>query len=81
MKCVDNVIKKNVSCDNKECRYFLKYENDLNCMFIAIQKNGDMKLEEIGSRLNLTPARIYQLQDAALNKINKRIQALKILEE
>lgn len=80
MKCIEEVIKQASPCKNNECRYFIEYENDLNCTFIAINKHKTLTFEEISVRLNLTPARIKQLQDDALNRMKKRSITLKVYQ-
>ena len=56
MKCYDECRKDKKSCRVNDCRYWIEHSEDLNCTHIAIQKNGDMKLREVGERLNLTPS-------------------------
>lgn len=80
MKCVEDVKIENVPCNNKKCRYWLNYPFDLNCTYIAIEKNGEMKLQDVGDRLHLTYARIKQLETQALIKVKKRTNLLKVLE-
>jgi len=52
---------------------WIDYKEDLNCTIIAIEKNGSMNgsmtLKEVGKRLNLSCARIKQIEKAALEKI------------
>ena len=69
MKCVTRVLKCNSSCSNINCRMWIDYEEDLNCTHIAIKKNGDMTLLEVGGRLNLSYARIKQIEKEALKKV------------
>lgn len=79
-KCISDVVKEKKSCCDKECRYWINYEEDLNCTHVCIQKNGEMKLHEIGKRLHLTIARINQIERATLKKISKN-KSLVVLEE
>ena len=30
--------------ENSDCRYWINYEDDLNCTFVAVEKNGPMTL-------------------------------------
>jgi len=61
-------------CDQKECRLYLDYEEDLNCTSIAIQKHGPMTLEQIGKRHHVSTVRAKQLVDAALVKLKKTLK-------
>ena len=54
-----------------ECRHWIDYEEDLNCVNIAIKNNGAMKLREIAERLHLTPARVQQIEKSVLTKLKK----------
>ena len=69
-KCQDN----NSPCSQKECRYWLDYEEDLNCTIVAVNRHGNMTLREIGKRLSLSFVRIKQIQDYALKKLSGKIR-------
>jgi len=73
--------KYQVGCPNKECRLWIDYPGDLNCTAVAVVKNNNMILQEVGKRLNLTPSRIKQIESAALKKMKIRGKiTLNILE-
>ena len=59
------------SCENMKCRLFIEYEEDLNCTLVAINKHGNMTLEQIAERHNVSVVRIKQIIDATLKKIKK----------
>lgn len=80
MKCLDDTIQTRVPCENTSCRFYIKFQKDLNCTHVAIIKNGNMKLHDVGARLNITAARTKQIENETLKKINKRSSLLKILE-
>ena len=67
--CCDCCVSNDVGCPIKECRYWINYEDDLNCSLIAVDKNGPMTLREIADRLGVSFVRIKQIQDKALKKI------------
>tara|TARA_A100001515_G_scaffold79704_1_gene63296 strand:+ start:5546 stop:5770 length:225 start_codon:yes stop_codon:yes gene_type:complete len=71
IECAKKCCELNVSCPVNDCRYWIEYEEDLNCTNIAIDKNGTMKLREIAARLSLTPARVQQIEKGALCKLKK----------
>ena len=79
MKCVEETYNSNFPCPLTACRFWLNYKEDLNCTHIAIYKHGSLKLQEIGDRLQLTAARIKQLEEISLKKIFKK-NNMKILE-
>ena len=60
-----------VSCPNKDCRQWMDYEEDLNCVRIASHRHGDMTLSQVAERLGLTAARIQQIEKGALAKLKK----------
>ena len=75
--CCNCCVVNDVGCPVEECKYWIDYENDLNCCLIAIEKNGPMSLREVADRLSsesnkkkrISFVRVKQIQDAALAKI------------
>ena len=74
MKCHDICQKLKAPCVQKECRCWMEYEEDLNCVIVSVKKNGSLTLREIGERLSLSFVRIKQIQDKALKKLRKKMQ-------
>jgi len=73
--CTTACKQNDVSCPNKECRYWIEYEEDLNCSFIAIDKNeGGLTLREVGDRIGVSFVRICQIEKAAVQKLKKKLQ-------
>ena len=74
MKCFDLHKKCDVSCEKKECRQWIDYEDDLNCTIIAVNKNNSepMTLREVGERIGVSFVRIKQIEDKILAKLTKR---------
>ena len=73
--CTTACKKAKVSCPNQECRYWIDYEEDLNCAFVAIDKNeGGLTLREVGERLAISFVRVCQIEKAAVAKLKKRLQ-------
>lgn len=70
-KCLKRCVDLKVSCPNKECRSWIDYEQDYNCVFWTVQENGEMTLREVAKRLNISFVRVKQLEDQALKKIAK----------
>ena len=75
--CCNCCITNGVSCPVKDCRYWIDYEEDMNCSLIAAKKHGPMTLREISDRLNISFVRVKQIQDASLKKfmilINEKV--------
>jgi len=71
IECAKKCIELDVTCPIKECRCWIDYKEDVNCVNIAIKNNGAMKLREIAERLSLTPARVQQIEKGVLAKLKK----------
>ena len=70
-ECASKCYIHHVPCSQRECRLHLDYEEDLNCVDIAIDKNGAMKLRQVAERCGVTTARAQQIEKAALPKLKK----------
>ncbi len=77
-KCLEDCIKSNKACKKEECRAWIDYERDLNCSSLSIKKHGNLTLAETAERLKLSIVRVKQLQDRALQKLqkNRRLRGL-----
>jgi len=77
-QCSDTCKKYKVSCpeENKECRYWINFEEDLNCTLIACDKadGKPMTLRDIGLRMNLSHVRIDQIEREATKKLAKKLR-------
>lgn len=71
-QCKTTCLRTGISCEQRECRNYIEYPEDLNCTLIAVDKHGEMTLDEVSKRLGLTLVRIKQIEDKALLKLNKR---------
>jgi len=79
MMCYTECRSRKQPCKVKECRLWIDYPEDLNCTEIAVQKEGDMTLMKIGERLKLTPSRIKQIENKAIDRVSKTFKKLNIL--
>jgi DNA-directed RNA polymerase specialized sigma subunit len=59
------------ACENKECRQWLNYDEDLNCTLVTVEKNDTLTLREIADRMNVSFVRVKQIQDRAIEKLVK----------
>lgn len=73
IECAKKCCELKVSCPVSDCRDWIEYEEDLNCVNVAIDKNGSMKLRQIAERLGITTARAQQIEKAALVKLKKLV--------
>ena len=71
MKCLNKCIELKVSCPNEDCRFWVDYEDDYNCIHESVDKHGSMTLREVAKRLDLSFVRVKQIEDAVLKKLGK----------
>jgi hypothetical protein len=68
-KCAEETQESNNICDKKDCRLWMEWGEDLNCTLISVKKNGRLTLNQIGERLNISYARVSQIEKEAVNKL------------
>ena len=73
-KCAQLCVDMDVSCPVEDCRQWIEYEEDNNCTLIAVEKNKDMTLSEVGKRLGVSLVRIKHIEDKAKIKMKKRMR-------
>jgi len=71
-KCATECINKNKKCKIKTCRLWIDYGEDMNCTLIAVAKNGNMTLHQVGERLKMSFVRVKQIQDYTISKMQKK---------
>jgi hypothetical protein len=69
IKCLKTCEELEVSCPVKECRYWINYEKERNCVFETVRVNHAMTLREVADRLNISYVRVKQIQDKTFKKI------------
>lgn len=74
MTCDESCEKYAISCDQSECRNYIEYEDDLNCVLICVRKHGTLTLEEVSKRMGVSYVRIKQIEDKALKKIKTAVK-------
>ena len=67
--CLKKCQELDVSCPVKDCRYWILYEQDLNCCLHAANKAGAMTLREVADRMGISFVRVKQIQDGCIKKI------------
>jgi DNA-directed RNA polymerase sigma subunit (sigma70/sigma32) len=72
-KCFDIQEKYNLPCDQKDCRRWVDFEEDLNCSVVCARKNDTgLSLRDVAERMGVTFVRIQQIEKAALKKLKKK---------
>lgn len=72
MNCDEICEKTKEPCQQKECKYWLDYLQDMNCTLVCARQNGALTLREIATRLGVSFVRVKQIEEAALKKIKKK---------
>lgn len=76
LKCAHKCLEHDVSCPNSDCKHWINFSKENNCSLISINQNGSMTLRQIADRLQLSFARIKQIESKALSKIKKHASSL-----
>jgi len=71
-ECTKKCIANKKECAEKNCRAWINYKKDFNCSNVSIARHGNMTLAETAKRLDLSIVRIKQIQDKALQKLQKK---------
>jgi hypothetical protein len=71
MKCLEKCRAENKTCKNKECRLWIDFKKDLNCISMAVSVHGAMTLRETARRLGISFVRVKQIEDEAKKKLVK----------
>ena len=77
-QCSQTCLKLGVSCpkENSDCRYWIDYEDDSNCTFIAIHNNNGnpMSLREVSARVGVSHVWVAQLEKNMMMKLRKQFK-------
>ena len=74
IECLRRCKELGVTCPVQDCRQWIDYAEDLNCVYEAVRKNGNMTLREIAEKLNLSFVRIKQIEDKAIKKLSRIVK-------
>jgi hypothetical protein len=72
--CVEACKTLEESCPNTDCRNWINFEEDLNCIQVCVEKNGPLTLREVSKRLGCSFVRVKQIEDAVLEKLKNEMQ-------
>jgi len=71
-ECKDRCLALGVSCPVRDCKYWIKFEEDLNCVLAAIDLAGkSMKLKDVSKRLKTSDRQVKKEIKSAFKKIRK----------
>lgn len=77
-ECLRVCKENNSPCQNKGCRKWIEYEDDLNCCLVSVEEAADgLTLHETAKRVGLSFVRVRQIEKEALKKLSKRIESNK----
>jgi len=71
MKCLEDCRKENKACRDKECRLWIDFKKDLNCISMSVGSHGPLTLRETARRLGISFVRVKQIEDEAKKKLVK----------
>jgi hypothetical protein len=63
-------------CINEDCRHFIDFPKEYNCVLVTVFEHGTLTLREVAERLGVSFARIKQIESKALAKLKKSDLAL-----
>ncbi len=70
--CFEAQEKYKVSCDQKSCRHWIDYEEDLNCSVVCARKHDNgLSVREVAKRVGVSFPRISQIEKAVFKKLEK----------
>lgn len=70
-KCFEVHEKWQVGCDQKACRNWMDFGEDLNCAVVCARKHdGGLSLREVAERMGVSFPRISQIEHAAYKKMD-----------
>lgn len=61
-------------CSKENCRCWIDFPEDNNCINVSIEKHGAMTLHEVAKRLGISLVRVSQIEKQAITKLSKRIK-------
>ncbi len=74
--CLEACKTLNTSCPNQECRNWINYDKELNCVLYTVEKSLDtnmpLTLRDAAERIGCSFVRIKQLEEQALKKLKKQ---------
>ena len=75
LDCSKRCIELNYSCHIKDCKHWIDFSKDHNCTLVAVYNHGPMTLRQVAERIQLSFARVKQIETKAFQKIKKRLES------
>ena len=75
-KCFEQISKQRKSCNQKKCRYWIKYKQFKNCCIVGANSSEKITLQNIGEIFEVTRMRICQIEKTAVNKLKEKVKSL-----
>ena len=69
--CAKLCMSSNKQCKNTECRHFIDFPAEYNCVLVTVFQNGNLTLRQTAERLGISFARVKQIEKKALIKLKK----------
>ena len=73
-KCLQLCKELEVICPVRECRQWIDYPQDTNCVLDTVERHGQLTLRETAERLGISYVRVKQIEDKALKKISRLLK-------
>jgi hypothetical protein len=73
LECSRTCRKLKIPCPHQECRHWVEYPDDYNCTLVAVHEHGPLTLREVALRLQISFARVKQIESAALQKLKRKL--------
>ena len=73
--CDEILNEESEICPCKECKLWINYNEDCNCINVSIKKHGRLTLQQVGERMGVSHVRIKQIQDKALKKLKTKVKS------
>jgi|TARA_R110001583_G_scaffold161641_8_gene313799 DNA-directed RNA polymerase specialized sigma subunit len=70
-ECSRKCIASKSACKQSECRHFIEYPEEFNCVLVTVFQNGNLTLRQTADRLGISFARVKQIEKKALQKLKK----------
>ena len=69
-ECLSACKRLDVNCPVVECRNWINFPKEKNCLLESVNINGPLTLRQTADRLKISFVRVKQIEDKALKKIS-----------
>ena len=75
LACSRKCVELEISCPHADCKHWIDFSKDHNCTLVAVYNHGPMTLRQVAERIQLSFARVKQIETKAFQKIKKRLES------